>query len=161
MVGVDPEGSIFTAESAEWDVHQYLVEGVGEDFWPVTFDRDVVDEIVMVERCSTPSPLTRRLASYSRVCWSVAPAGWLPKGALGVAERLSRQTGGGDLPPLLGRGYLSKLFNDRWLEEHGMGTSDVSWRCVRLTPGKEPDPTTGAVVVPIDATSTYAQAGAG
>ena len=42
IVGVDPEGSIYTAQS-DGDVRTYLTEGVGEDFWPGTFDPGLVD----------------------------------------------------------------------------------------------------------------------
>ena len=48
FVGADPEGSIFTAPCEE-DVHQYWVEGVGEDFWPETLDRSLVDRYIMVD----------------------------------------------------------------------------------------------------------------
>ena len=50
VVGADPEGSIYTSD----DVHPYLLEGVGEDFWPETFDRSVVDRYVTVPT-GTPS----------------------------------------------------------------------------------------------------------
>src|SRR5438270_7874088 len=46
VVGADPEGSIYTA--GEDKMHPYLVEGVGEDFWPKTFDRSIVDPWVTV-----------------------------------------------------------------------------------------------------------------
>src|SRR5213076_38761 len=44
VIGADPEGSIYSGPESE--VHPYLVEGVGEDFWPKTFDRSVVDRWV-------------------------------------------------------------------------------------------------------------------
>ena len=53
MVGVDPRGSIFTADT-EADVTTYLIEGVGEDFWPETFDPSVVDRYEMVADAEAP-----------------------------------------------------------------------------------------------------------
>src|ERR1700704_2470180 len=47
IVGVDPEGSVYTAKS-EGDLHPYLVEGIGKDTWPETMDPAVVDEWVRV-----------------------------------------------------------------------------------------------------------------
>lgn len=65
VVGVDPEGSIYTA-ATEDDVTTYLIEGVGEDFWPEAFDRDIVDEYEMVgdaEAFAMTRRLVRRRAS--------------------------------------------------------------------------------------------------
>ena len=60
VVGADPEGSIYTSD----DVHPYLIEGVGEDFWPETFDRSVVDRSVTVSDRGA-FRMTRRLSSLS------------------------------------------------------------------------------------------------
>ena len=43
-IGADPEGSVYSGGTGR----PYLVEGVGEDFWPTTFDPSVVDRTVMV-----------------------------------------------------------------------------------------------------------------
>ena len=60
VIGVDPEGSIFTAESDE-DVTTYLIEGVGEDFWPDTYDPELTDRYEMVTDAEAFA-MTRRLA---------------------------------------------------------------------------------------------------
>lgn len=114
IVGADPEGSIFTAPSPE-DVHQYLVEGVGEDFWPETYDGSVVDELIKVND-SESFAMTRRLARRE---------GLLVGGSCGLAAHAALQVADRDhdrlvvvILPDSGRGYLSKAFNDDWLREH-------------------------------------------
>jgi cystathionine beta-synthase len=115
IVGVDPEGSIYTAESDE-DVTTYLIEGVGEDFWPETFDRDIVDayEVVGDEEAFL---MTRRLAEKE---------GLLAGGSCGMAAAgaLRSATDNPDrltvvLLPDSGRNYLSRIFNDDWMREKG------------------------------------------
>lgn len=114
IVGADPEGSIFTAQSPE-DVHQYLVEGVGEDFWPETYDGSVVDELIKVND-SESFAMTSRLARRE---------GLLVGGSCGLAAHAALQVAERDhdrlvvvILPDSGRGYLSKAFNDDWLREH-------------------------------------------
>lgn len=115
VVGADPEGSIFTAPSDD-DVHQYRVEGVGEDFWPDTLDRSVVDRYLMVtdqESFDTTRAMARR-------------EGLLVGGSGGMAVHAARRVAAEDhdrlvvvLVPDSGRGYLSKVFNDEWLTANG------------------------------------------
>ncbi len=116
VVGVDPVGSIFTADSDE-EVHQYLTEGVGEDFWPETFDPEVVDEFVQVTDADAFS-MVRQLASTEGVL--VGPSG-------GMAVVAARQVAGErpeDLVVVIipdsGRNYVSKVFNDEWMSAHGL-----------------------------------------
>jgi cystathionine beta-synthase len=114
VIGADPVGSIFS--NAE--VHPYLVEGVGEDFWPQTFDPDVVDRYVTVsDRDSFLT--TRRLATEE---------GLLVGGSCGLAVHAALQVAAGIQDPdamiavILpdgGRAYLSKIFNDAWMSQYG------------------------------------------
>lgn len=114
VVGADPEGSIY---SSPGDVHPYLVEGIGEDFWPTTYDPSVVDEYVTVsDRDSFRT--ARRLAREEGmlVGGSGGTAVWA---LLETAKRFGPDATIVTLVPDSGRGYLSKLFDDNWLLEHG------------------------------------------
>lgn len=70
MIGADPEGSIYSNPN---DVHQYSIEGVGEDFYPKAFDRELPDEIVQVNdaEASKDPPVWLR----KKVCWSEGSSG--------------------------------------------------------------------------------------
>ena len=115
VVGVDPEGSIYTAPSDD-DVHPYLIEGVGEDFWPETFDPKVVDRYVMVSD-GDAFRMTRRAA---------AEEGLLVGGSCGMAlvgaAQVAEERPGALVVVLLpdsGRNYLSRIFDDDWMRERG------------------------------------------
>src|SRR5690348_16243617 len=113
IVGADPEGSVYSGGTGR----PYLVEGVGEDFWPQTYDRTVCDEIVEVTDKES-FDLTRRLAREE---------GLLVGGSCGMAAvaalKAARSAGPDDLVVVLlpdgGRGYLSKIFNDDWMARYG------------------------------------------
>src|SRR3954449_557521 len=114
VIGADPVGSIYS--NAE--VHPYLVEGVGEDFWPATYDPSVVDRYVTVsDRDSFLT--TRRLAESE---------GMLVGGSCGLAVWAALEVARGitDEHALIavvlpdgGRAYLSKIFSDAWMDSHG------------------------------------------
>ena len=114
IIGADPEGSIYSGT----EVHPYLVEGVGEDFWPETYDPSVVDRYVRVsDRDSFLT--TRRLAETE---------GMLLGGSCGLAVHAALQVAKDiDDPEALiavvlpdgGRAYLSKIFNDAWMSQYG------------------------------------------
>jgi cystathionine beta-synthase len=118
VIGVDPEGSIFTADSED-QVHQYAVEGVGEDFYPETVDLDLIDRWIKVSDTDSLA-MTRRLAREE---------GILVGGSCGMAAHAAHQVALEDESSLVvvilpdsGRGYLSKIFNDDWMAEHGFET---------------------------------------
>ena len=117
IIGADPVGSIYSAASDD-EVKGYLVEGVGEDFWPETFDRDVVDRWVPVTDKDS-FLATRRLAMEEGIL-----AGGSGGTALWAALEVAR---GIDDPHAMvavilpdgGRSYLSKIFNDAWMTQYG------------------------------------------
>ncbi len=115
VVGVDPEGSIYTAETDE-DVTTYLIEGVGEDFWPETYDPDLTDRYEMVTD-GEAFAMTRRLAVEEGLLVG-GSCGMAVVGALRVAEEHPDDLVVVILPDS-GRSYLSKVFNDEWLTENG------------------------------------------
>jgi len=115
VVGVDPEGSIYTADSDD-DVTTYLIEGVGEDFWPETYDPDLTDRYEMVSDAEAFA-MTRRLAVEEGLLVG-GSCGMAVVGALRVAEKHPDKLVVVILPDS-GRSYLSKIFNDEWMAEQG------------------------------------------
>ncbi|WP_338699471.1 cystathionine beta-synthase [Streptomyces sp. Q6] len=113
VIGADPEGSVYSGGSGR----PYLVEGVGEDFWPTAYDRDVADEIVAVSDKDS-FQMTRRLAKEEGLLVG-GSCGMAVVAALRVAERLGPDDVVVVLLPDSGRGYLSKIFNDEWLSSYG------------------------------------------
>ncbi len=127
VVGADPEGSIYSG--GEENVRPYLVEGVGEDFWPETFDPTVIDRWVTVSDRDA-FLTTRRLAQAE---------GILAGGSGGLALHAALQVAAEIEDPAAmvvvilpdgGRSYLSKIFSDAWMRQYGFLDRDS-----RLTVG--------------------------
>ncbi len=113
VVGADPEGSIYSSES----MHPYLVEGIGEDFWPETFDPALVDEYVTVS--DRDSFLTARRMAREEGMLVGGSAGTAIYAALEVAGRFGPDATIVTLIPDGGRAYLSKFLNDNYMLEYG------------------------------------------
>jgi cystathionine beta-synthase len=114
VVGADPEGSIYSGGP----VHPYRVEGIGEDFWPESLHRDVIDRYITVSDRDS-FVLARRLVAREGLF-----AGGSTGTALGAAIEVAREIDDPEamvvtLIPDGGRPYVSKVFNDSWMREHG------------------------------------------
>jgi cystathionine beta-synthase len=113
VVGADPEGSLYTGEEAR----PYLVEGIGEDFWPETLDRDAIDRWVTVS--DRDSFLCARRFTREEGLLVGGSAGTAMHAALAVGKELGPEHVVVVVLPDSGRSYLSKLYNDSWMLEHG------------------------------------------
>ena len=113
IVGADPEGSIYTG-----DVHSYLIEGVGEDFWPTTFDRTLVDRWIQVSDRDA-FLCARRVAAVEGILIG-GSGGMAVQAALDVASELTPDKTVLVILPDGGRPYLSKVFDDDWMRSHGL-----------------------------------------
>jgi cystathionine beta-synthase len=119
IIGADPEGSVYSGGTGR----PYLVEGVGEDFWPDTYDRGICDEIIKVSDKDS-FELTRRLAREEGLLVG-GSCGMAVVAALDVARRAQPDDVIVVLLPDNGRGYLSKLFNDSWMARYGFLTTEA------------------------------------
>ena len=127
VIGVDPVGSLYY-EYAKTGVigkaRTYVVEGIGEDIFPGTMDFKVLDDVEQVsdEECFV---WARRLAKREGVF-----AGGSGGGCVAAALRVAKACKKGDLVvallPDTGSRYLSKIYNDGWMREHGYADSEVT-----------------------------------
>ena len=119
IIAADPEASVFSGGSGR----PYLVEGVGEDFWPTTYHHDLVDEVVPVS--DADSFLMARLVAREEGLLLGGSCGTAIAAGLRVAERLGPDDLMVVLTPDSGRGYLSKVFNDDYLAPLGFLTAPI------------------------------------
>jgi cystathionine beta-synthase len=117
VIGADPEGSVYSGGTGR----PYLVEGVGEDFWPSTYDKGICDRIVAVSD-GAAFHMTRRLAREEALLVG-GSCGMATVAALQVARELPAEQARDAVVVVLlpdgGRGYLGKVFNDSWMAGYG------------------------------------------
>ncbi|MFE4469743.1 cystathionine beta-synthase [Leifsonia sp. NPDC056824] len=113
IVGADPEGSVYSGGTGR----PYLVEGVGEDFWPGAYDPTVVDEVIPVSDAES-FHMTRRLAREEGILVG-GSSGMAVVAALRAAKDLTADDIVVVILPDGGRGYLAKIFNDKWMRSYG------------------------------------------
>src|SRR5450755_4457872 len=120
VIGADPEGSVYSGGTGR----PYLVEGVGEDIWPDTYDKSICDAIIAVSDADS-FLMTRRLAREEAL---------LTGGSCGMAVvaalRVARDARPDDVIVVLlpdgGRGYLSKIYNDEWMADYGFLAAETA-----------------------------------
>ncbi|WIE56946.1 cystathionine beta-synthase [Curtobacterium sp. MCLR17_031] len=131
IVGADPEGSVYSGGTGR----PYLVEGVGEDFWPSAYDAGVPDEIIAVSDADSFA-MTRRLAREEGLLVG-GSSGMAVVAALRAARDLTEDDVVVVLLPDGGRGYLGKIFNDRWMRSYGFSETDDERTVGSLIAGKD------------------------
>ncbi len=117
IIGADPEGSVYSGGSGR----PYLLEGVGEDFWPRAYDPSVVDRVIAASD-AVSFDLTRRLAREEGLLVG-GSSGLAVAAALEAARDLDEDDVVVVLLPDGGRGYLGKIFNETWMRSYGFSAA--------------------------------------
>jgi cystathionine beta-synthase len=113
IVGGDPSGSVYSGGTGR----PYLTEGIGEDFWPTTFDPKIVDRVIEVS--DADAFLTARRVTREEGLLIGGSGGTAVHAALEVARDCTPDDVVVVLLPDSGRGYLSKIFTDQWMFDMG------------------------------------------
>jgi len=129
VVGIDPEGSMYHHEfyGTSGSIHSYLTEGIGEDFMPDSLDMKVIDEIVTVS--DRDALLTARRLVREEGMMAGGSSGAAIYGALKVAEKMKQDEMLVVLLPDTSRNYISKIFSNEWMKEHGF-LDDTEEECI-------------------------------
>jgi len=149
IIAADPEGSVYSGG----DGRPYLVEGVGEDFWPETYDPSIIDRVIAVS--DADSFKTTREVSQKEGLLIGGSCGTAVNAAITIAGELTEEDMVVVLLPDSGRGYLSKIFNDDWMITYGFLSKDGA--CVKKILDTKSEKSAGIVHVQPDDTVAHAQ----
>ena len=147
VIGADPEGSVLSGDTAR----PYLTEGIGEDFFPGTYDPSVIDRWVRVSDRDAFA-MARRITREEGIL-SGGSCGTAMVAAREVVRGLTASDGGHEavvvvILPDSGRSYLSKVYNDEWMRNNGLlPTTGASTRIDTLLRDRHVDPERPPVVV--------------
>jgi cystathionine beta-synthase len=148
VIGADPEGSVLSGDTAR----PYLTEGVGEDFFPGTYDPSIIDRWIRVSDRDAFA-MARRITREEGIL-SGGSCGTAMVAAREVVRELTASDNGNEavvvvLLPDSGRSYLSKVYNDEWMRNNGLlPTTGASTRIAALLAERQhPDPERPPVVV--------------
>ena len=123
VVGVDTVGSVYAYYHRhrqlppDDQIHQYLIDGIGEDFMPSTVWWDYIDEIVTIDDPTAYRATMELARTEGLFCGS--SSGAAVAGARQVARSLSKDALVVTLLCDSGERYLSKL-NESWMREKGL-----------------------------------------
>jgi len=127
IVGVDPEGSLYYEFHKTGQIGKactYVVEGIGEDFFPTTMDMNILDDVIQVndEECFV---VARRLVKQEGLFTGGSGGGCL-SAALRLAKTLDEKAYIVAFLPDTGMRYLSKVYNEEWIRERGYVDSSMA-----------------------------------
>ena len=118
IIAADPTNSVYSGGSGR----PYLVEGVGEDFWPDTYDPAIVDSTIAVTDAESFA-MAHRVTVEEGILIG-GSGGTAVAAALQIAENLTAQDLVVVLIPDSGRGYLSKVFDKSWMANMGFSRQE-------------------------------------
>src|SRR5215813_4424956 len=126
VIGVDPIGSLYyeyVKKGTVGKARTYVVEGIGEDFFPTSMNLEILDDILQVndEECFV---VARRLVKMEGLFTGGSGGGCI-SGALRLAKNLTEKDFVVAFLPDTGMRYLSKVYNDEWMRERNYGDSAV------------------------------------
>ena len=114
----DPENSLYSGGSGR----PYLVEGVGEDFWPDTYDPDIVDVVIPISDAESFA-MAHRVTQQEGLLIG-GSGGTAIAAACELAKDLTEEDLVVVVIPDSGRGYLSTVFNSQWMSTMGFSVQE-------------------------------------